>query len=144
MRTVNLTFFLNHLAIYCDPVKGGKTSTRRAILIVPNQFDSTDMNPLGLVCIWVTPRFVNEKYILDYCFVWRTVEALVGFPYSLYGSIQLAKHIREELNKKFCFKSSMDSNLNEGKLTYIALSLHMKTDEFNKRIAKSIVDAASV
>lgn len=132
--------FLKHLYSYCIP----SGSTRRAILIVPNQFDADDMNPLGLVSVWVTPRFREDKYILDYCFIWRTVEALVGFPYSLYGSIQLANYIRQKLDNNFCFESSRSSNLRVGKLTYIALSLHMKTDIYNKRIAKSIVDAASI
>lgn len=102
------------------------------------------MNPLGLVNIWVTPRFHENKYLLDYCFVWRTVEALVGFPYSLFGSIKYAEHIKKELDKQLGCEIPRDSNLKVGTLTYIALSLHMKIDDYNKRIAKSIVDAASI
>jgi diguanylate cyclase (GGDEF)-like protein len=136
--------FLKHLVNYCNLSKKDKTSTRRAILIVLNQFTPDDMNPLGLVSIWVTPRFHENKYLLDYCFVWRTVETLVGLPYSLFGSIKYAEHIKKELDEKLGCKIPKDSNLKVGTLTYIALSLHMKIDDYNKRIAKSIVDAASI
>ena len=100
--------------------------------------------PLGVVSIWVTPRFRDDKYVLDYCFVWRTVETLVGLPYSLFGSIKYAEYIKKKLDNELGFEMSRDSNLKVGTLTYIALSLHMKTDDYNKRIAKSIVDAASI
>ena len=101
------------------------------------------MKPLGLVSVWATPRFVRGSIALEFCFVWRTVEVLVGLPYSLYGSIGLAEHIRKQI-QSLLEREHIPVRLTTGGITYLALSLHMRDDEFHRRIAKRIVDAASV
>jgi diguanylate cyclase (GGDEF)-like protein len=133
--------FLAQLFSYCND-ESKKKSTRRAILVVPNEVSGNVMKPLGLVSLWATPRFSQGVMSLEFCFVWRTVEALVGLPYSLFGSIKLSEYICSSIQKKLA-DSGSDLSLQIGGLTYLALSLHMRTDEFHMRIAKRIVDAAS-
>ena len=61
-------------------------ATRRAILVVPHVVrDNEDVSPLGLVSIRIVPRIHGAQVTLLYSFTWRTVEAFVGFPYSLFG-----------------------------------------------------------
>lgn len=130
--------FIAHLTGYF--VKGAdRASTRRAILIVPNTLDA-EPKPLGLVSIWATPRHSAGQDQLAFCFVWRTVEALVGFPYSLYGSLKFAEHVVEAINARL---GRQVSRIALAPLRYLALSLHMRTDEYHHRFAKRIVDAAS-
>lgn len=115
-------------------------TTRRAILVVPYQPESPK-DPLGLVCVRLSPRKVGSRIALDFSFIWRTVEALVGFPYSIFGSVRYADYLVNEV------KSDLDPlvrpHLDLGELTYIAMSLHMFVDEYGQNIAKRIVDDAS-
>lgn len=137
-----LDAFISQLHSYCNS-ESTKKSTRRAILVVPNIVVDTVMKPLGLVSVWATPRFSEQTMTLEFCFVWRTVEALVGLPYSLYGSIALSEYICSEIRKRLSGHEN-ELSLQSGGLTYLALSLHMRVDDFHKRIAKRIVDAASI
>lgn len=136
-------WLLHHLRPYLE-ASPFRSSTRRAILVVKNQVDSVagDFKPLGLVCIKVAPRFRNGKRTLDFCFVWRTVEAIVGFPYSLYGSIRFAEQIVTEL-AELISRNGRNVSLEVGELTYIAISLHLSVGRYGLRIAKKIVDDAS-
>ena len=118
-------------------------STRRACLVVPHiPSESGNASPQGLVTVWASPR-LNEtsQRIVDCVFVWRTVEAFIGLPYSLYGSIQLAQSLLLQVDKDF--SDSASTPLRLGELTYIALSLHMRSDGVHRRIAKRIVDESS-
>lgn len=118
-------------------------STRRAILVVPHEPKSDGFpSPEGLVSIWASPRVGegSEGDIVDWVFVWRTVEAFIGLPYSLYGSIQLAQSL---LSKITPTGPTADARLRMGQLTYVALSLHMRVDGVHRRIAKRIVDLSS-
>lgn len=130
--------FCSHLSKYV--AKGQiRRSTRRACLIVPHTPDENGgPKPLGLISVWATPRFKDGLVYLDFVYVWRTVEAFIGLPYSLYGSIRLA----EQLTKTI-IDDSGSKNIQIGELTYIALSLHIGSDEFHTRVAKQIVDMAS-
>jgi len=74
--------------------------------------------------------------------VWRTVEAIVGFPYSLYGSIRFSEMLTREL-ETLLSKKGHDVGLEVGELTYVALSLHLSVGSYGLRIAKKIVDDAS-
>ena len=78
---------------------------------------------------------------VDWVFVWRTVEAFIGLPYSLYGSIKLAQSLLSKLNADLPKGTSTPFRM--GELTYIALSLHMRSDGVHRRIAKRIVDESS-
>jgi diguanylate cyclase (GGDEF)-like protein len=118
-------------------------STRRAILVVPHVPKPDGFpSPEGLVSIWASPRVGegSEGDIVDWVFVWRTVEAFIGLPYSLYGSIQLAQSL---LSRVATTGSTADARLRMGQLTYVALSLHMRVDGVHRRIAKRIVDLSS-
>lgn len=131
--------FIAHLTRYASP--SSQASTRRAILIVPNQTLGNEPKPLGLVSVWATPRTVASSRLINFCLTWRTVEAFVGLPYSLYGSILLAQDVIERIKRELPRKDS--ERLRIGSLTYLAQSLHMRMDEYHRLIAKQIVDAAS-
>jgi diguanylate cyclase (GGDEF)-like protein len=118
-------------------------STRRACLVVPH-LPTPDGNPSpeGLISVWASPRMIDSaERTVDWVFVWRTVEAFIGLPYSLYGSIKLAQSLLLQINEGSPRRISTPFRL--GELTYIALSLHMRTDGVHRRIAKRIVDESS-
>ncbi len=118
-------------------------STRRACLVVPHiPTDDGDPSPAGLVAVWASPRMNDStERTVDWVFVWRTVEAFIGLPYSLYGSIKLAQSLLAQLNADLPQGTSTPFRL--GEMTYIALSLHMRSDGVHRRIAKRIVDESS-
>jgi diguanylate cyclase (GGDEF)-like protein len=114
-------------------------TTRRAILIIPHVSNiQDDVAPLGLVCIRIVPRITPTRLRFDFSYVWRTVEALVGFPYSLYGSVRFSQHLTGELGKLLSPRS-----VELGEVSYVAQSLHMFTDEYGQIIARRIVNDAS-
>ncbi len=118
-------------------------STRRACLVVPHvPTDDGNPSPAGLVAVWASPRMNDStERTVDWVFVWRTVEAFIGLPYSLYGSIKLAQSLLAQLNAELPAETSTPFRL--GEITYIALSLHMRFDGVHRRIAKRIVDESS-
>ena len=122
----------------------GPRSTRRACLVVPHS-PTVDGNPspAGLVSVWASPRMnsASGEKTVDWVFVWRTVEAFIGLPYSLYGSIALAQSLLAQINDEQQNEEATPFRL--GELTYIALSLHMRSDGVHRRIAKRIVDESS-
>lgn len=134
-----LDAFISELSA-CYQLGDAKRSTRRACLVVPHvPTNSETPSPEGLVSVWASPRIGSgQANIVDWVFLWRTVEAFIGLPYSLYGSIQLAQDLLSQ-NKL----SSPTLKLRMGELTYLALSLHMRIDGVHRRIAKRIVDESS-
>jgi len=132
--------YCSHLSRYINRLHDPR-STRRACLVVRHQPDEHGSpKPLGLISVWSTPRFQAGIIYLDYVFVWRTVEAFIGLPYSLYGSLRLA----EQLVERVASCADVDPNhVRLGELNYIALSLHLGSDQFHTRVAKQIVDKAS-
>ena len=135
--------FVSHLISYVEQ-NGTTRSTRRACLVVPHEpLSSDEPKPLGLISIWAKPRFESDgKRFMDFVFVWRTVEAFIGLPYSLYGSIQFARQLLDTIAAGLDPAESATAPI-LGELTYIALSLHLGSDDFHMRVAKRIVDAAS-
>ena len=116
-------------------------ATRRAILVVPNLIDKTSY-PLGLVSVRIMPRIFNNKIKLNYSYTWRTVESVIGFPYSIYGSVKFSEQITDALNKvakshEFNGEYVIDT------ITYLAHSLHMFTDMYSQEIIRGIVSDAS-
>lgn len=127
----------------CYDTGGKPRSTRRALLVVPHIPNSQGIPyPEGLVSVWASPRVGDGPVgnIVDWVFVWRTVEAFIGLPYSLYGSIQLAQSLLSQVTPA---GSTAPTQLRMGQLTYVALSLHMRVDGVHRRIAKRIVDLSS-
>ncbi len=116
-------------------------ATRRAILIIDNEIQSGNYSPLGLVSIWLTPRFIDDKIVIDYSYTWRTVEALVGLPFSLYASVKFAEHLTDLINEKTIDKIG---EIELGQVSYIAHSLHMFTDEEGMNIVRGIINEVSI
>jgi diguanylate cyclase (GGDEF)-like protein len=116
-------------------------TTRRAILIIPHDDNlAEEVAPLGLVAVRVVPRFRDRRIRFDYSYVWRTVEALVGLPYSLYGSVRFSEHLTDQLRSLLAARGQA---VEMGQLSYIAQSLHMFTDEYGQIIARRIVNDAT-
>jgi diguanylate cyclase (GGDEF)-like protein len=116
-------------------------ATRRSILVVPHK-PSKDFSPLGLVSIRIIPRFNDNKITLNYSYTWRTVEALVGFPYSIYGSVKYGEYLTEEI--KQLLPAEIKNKVNMGFVSYIAHSLHIFSDEYSQNIARGIISDASI
>jgi diguanylate cyclase (GGDEF)-like protein len=122
-----------------------QSTTRRAILVVPNDVKSRDeLAPLGLVAIRIIPRFAGSSPLLHYSYTWRSVEAVVGFPYSLYASVRFSRLLTDQISDglKVSYGQSIAPQL--GFVSYIALSLHMFMDGYGQDIARRIVNDASV
>jgi len=117
-----------------------RIATRRAILIMPNNVQQ-GLAPLGLVSVQIMPRFVKNKIKIHFSYTWRTVEALVGLPYSLYGSVRYSEYILGEIVKQLSFNK--DNLIEVGEVTYIAGSLHMFLDDYGQSIARQIVNDVS-
>jgi len=140
--TKQLEIVLKHLV---DAVTNPKQpySTRRAVLIVPPDIkdDDQDFTPLGLISVRIIPRFSLKRVILHFSFTWRTVEALVGFPYSLYGSVRYGQYLTDEIIK--LLPTEYERRITMGQVSYIAHSLHIFMDEHGQNIARRIVEDAT-
>lgn len=118
-------------------------ATRRAILVIPHVIKTPDhISPLGLVSVRIIPRFSPNRVKLYYSFTWRTVEALVGFPYSIYGSVKYSMYLTDEIKR--LVDPEIARGVDMADVSYIAHSLHMFMDDFGQNIARRIVDDASL
>ena len=124
-------------------VATGRLTSRRAMLVVPHvPVEGSDLSPLGLVSVRIIPRPASPRTVrLDYSFSWRTVEALVGLPYSLYGSIRFAEYITDLVGGQL---APTHPTASMGSLSYIAHSLHMFVDEYADQVARRIVNDDSL
>lgn len=118
-------------------------ATRRAGMQIAAPFIDWDVHagkelPLGLISIAMLPRFNENKNIweLHYYFNWRTVEAIVGFPFSAFASCQFAQQFTSDLQKRLRDKIFIET----GELVYNAVSLHLFEDRFEQFIARKIVE----
>lgn len=126
-----------------NSINNGDYSTRRALLVVDNDSSSSsNYSPLGLVSIWLAPRWKENRIIIDYCYTWRTVEAIVGFPFSMYASIKYSEWLNIQIKKSVAREKQ--SLIEMGSLTYFAYSLHMYTNKENLSIARGIVNEVSI
>lgn len=117
-------------------------ATRRAILVIPHEIKDEDLSPLGLISVRIIPRFTQGRIYLSYSYTWRTVEALVGFPYSLYGSVKYSQHLTEEIRQRV--PGNVARKVELGEVSYIAHSLHIFMDDFGQNIARRIIEDASL
>jgi hypothetical protein len=115
--------------------------TRRVILQITPRPDELDQ-PLGLCAIHVMPRFRQDRWHLDFQWVWRTVEALVGFPFSAFGSIRWSGQFFDEA-RQLLTRRGNSKPVERGELTYIGLSFHIFLDSGDLEIARAIVLDAS-
>ncbi len=119
-------------------------STRRANIVLDHDLTKVpppDLSPLGLVSVRVIPRLEDEIMRLYFSFTWRTVEALIGFPYSAYGSVRFARHLTDAITADASTKGALPVEL--GQLAYIAHSLHVTTEEYGQKIAREVVRQAT-
>ena len=114
-------------------------ATRRATIVLPHDTSIDDLEPLGLTSVNILPRKVNGEVQVHVSFTWRTVESLVGLPYSLYGSIRFSQELVYQIGAKLV--DARPPIL--GEVTYIAGSLHISVNDSQQLIAKRIVDEAS-
>lgn len=121
-----------------EAVMKGVPTRRINIPIIPDELE----HPLGLSSIQIMPREHDGIETLDMIFVWRTVDALVGFPFSAYGSIRWSEDFLEAVSKKIEAEQN-GRRLRFGTLTYIALSFHMYLHDGDVEIARTIVQDAS-
>ncbi|WP_330084351.1 GGDEF domain-containing protein [Methylocystis iwaonis] len=117
-----------------------KRPTRRIMLPVATG-DELDQ-PLGLSMIQVLPREREGKWYLDFQWIWRTVEVLVGFPFSAIGSIRWSEQFFRSVKEQLDADGYVD-RLELGQLTYVALSFHMFLDIGDREIARAIVQDAT-
>jgi len=114
------------------------TSTRRAVLVVPHRLpDDGELSPLGLVSVRIAPRLRDDGPVLDASYSWRTVEALVGLPYSLYGSIMFAQELAAQIATRL--PTAVARTMRIGTISFIAQSLHLFTDPYAQRIARQVI-----
>ncbi len=117
-------------------------ATRRAILIVEKEHKTgEDYSPLGLISVWLAPRFDNENVVVDFSYNWRTVESIVGLPLSLYASVRFAEEIVEQIKDSI---PNSKYKVRLGKVSYIAHSLHMFLDTESMEVVRGIVNDASI
>ena len=117
-------------------------ATRRAVLVVPNTVDDEDnFSPLGLISIWLAPRFIEDRVVIDFSYNWRTVEAVVGLPLSMYASVKFSEEITGLLKQQAL---RCERGIAMGTISYIAHSLHMFLDAESMNIVRGIVNDASI
>jgi len=101
-----------------------------------------DLSPLGLVSIRIIPAFTGARTVLHFSFTWRTVEAFVGFPYSIYGSVCYAQRLVQLVRARLAPEPARV--VDAGQVSYIAHSLHFFLDTYGQNIARRIIDEASL
>ena len=140
-ETKQLDAVISHMAnSMSDP--NNTYATRRAILVVPHNIEQDkEIAPLGLVSIRIISRFDQNQIRLHYSYTWRSVEAFVGFPYSLYGSVKFGNYLTDEIKKRL--KPEQQRFVQMGYISYIAHSLHLFIDVYGQNIARRIIDDAS-
>lgn len=139
----------NHIVEYLKLSDNKKIiNTRRAIIILNNNLIGEKLDPVGLVSIRIYHNFNPDGSInINFTYIWRTVEVIVGLPYSMYGSIRYSKFLLEKIINKLKKAENLKINIKNiklGDLTYIAQSLHMFKDNYSENIAKNIVDEATI
>lgn len=114
-------------------------STRRAIIVLPHVPDPEpeEVAPLGLVSVRFLPQPRSNEIVLNTSFTWRTVEALIGLPYSLYGSIRVSETARDRLAELTGCRVRL------GFVSYVANSLHFFMSNQCQLIARQIVNESS-
>ncbi len=123
-------------------------NTRRAIIILDNEINEGKLEPVGLVSVRIYYDLSTDGSInINFTYIWRTVEVIVGLPYSMYGSICYSDFLLKKVIEKLGHEENLAINIKNiklGNLTYIAQSLHMFRDNYSENIAKNIVDEATI
>lgn len=132
---------LSHIAKLINK-NGLKYATRRAILVVSNEIeDAQNISPLGLTSIWIAPRSNKEIITVDFTFSWRTVEAMIGLPYSMYATVRYSEELLNNIIVKL--PEEVKEVISIGAITYFANSLHMFLDHTSMEIIRGIINDAT-
>ncbi|MEZ6006168.1 MAG: hypothetical protein R3F05_00160 [Planctomycetota bacterium] len=109
-------------------------STRRVLMMVSDPSDP--QHPLGLAALHFLPRERTGTWHLDCVAVWRSVEAIVGLPFSAYGSSRYMAAVADLVSTRVSALGLPP--VAPGVLTYLALSLHLFADTSDLAIARQI------
>jgi hypothetical protein len=114
-----------------------KRVNRRIQIATAQPPGDTASDPLGLVSVHILPRLRAEQgsWVLDFVWVWRSVEAIVGFPFSAFGSVRFSSDVLERVNAKV---SAPNRPVRLGTVTYLAISLHLFCEPADLAIARYI------
>jgi GGDEF domain-containing protein len=134
----NETEFNHALRACIDSLRLGRP-TRRVTLPL-GAYPTGHRDPIGWFSIQIFPRLRDGRWHLDFNWIWRTVEVLVGFPFSVYGSIEWSREFCEVVNHEV---GKNDKPVEFGQLIYTALSFHMYLDDGELAIARAIVNDAT-
>lgn len=136
----NETQFSHALRTCVESLRLGRP-TRRVTLPL-GAYPKGHRDPIGWFSIQIFPRMRNGRWCLDFNWIWRTVEVLVGFPFSVYGSIEWSREFCEAAQVEVG-KGAKPVPVEFGQLIYTALSFHMFLDDGELAIARSIVNDAT-
>ena len=134
---------VHHIADAIDDTKKPYATRRGVLVVAHNPIPDAPLKPLGLVSIRCLPRSTDDGTRLSFSFTWRTVEVLVGFPYSLFGSVRFAEDFTGEVLRNLERRDVSSTEVQLGSVSYIAHSLHMFMDDYARSIARRIVNDAS-
>jgi len=131
---------LKHVSWALTRTDGEPFATRRALLVIPHEPVAIphEVAPLGLISVRIMPRPTSTETVVNFSFTWRTVEAVIGFPYSLYGSLRYSQHLYAQLCS-LC----PTTRFRLGYVSYVAHSLHFFVSDESRRIARRIVSESS-
>jgi hypothetical protein len=148
MQPDGLFFKRMHESFDADQVVGAiericravKSSTvTRSVIINIHHPGLDKRRPLGINEAYFALRPIGEKsYEIVGTFVWRSVEALFGMPYSLYASARFQRYVVDQCAKQL-------GNLYElkiGEMIYMSLNLHLYQDTLNMEVSEQIIKKA--
>ncbi|TMQ19122.1 MAG: hypothetical protein E6J91_06740 [Deltaproteobacteria bacterium] len=120
----------------------GVAGTRRAVLTAETAPGAEPLATAQLMSVRVFPREVDGRVAMRFGLTWRSMELLVGFPYTLYGSVRLSQHILSKV--KHAVSDHVARKLVLDEVTYTACSLHFFVGKYWDDIARRIIDDASL
>jgi len=121
----------------CKAVKGGTVT--RSVIINIHHPGLDQKRPLGINEIYFALRPLDERsYAIVGTFVWRSVEALFGMPYSIYASCRFHRYIVDQCSERL----GESYDLQTGETIYMSLNLHLYQDAVNLEVAEQVINSA--
>ena len=118
----------------CKAVKGGTVT--RSVIINIHHPGLDQERPLGINEIYFALRPLAERsYEIIGTFVWRSVEALFGMPYSIHASCRFHRYIIDQCNERL----GESYDLRTGETIYMSLNLHLYQDAVNLEVAGQVI-----
>jgi hypothetical protein len=138
----NETEYSHALQICIENLRLGRPTRRVTLPLGAYPQGLGHRDPIGWFSIQIFPRLRDGRWRLDFNWIWRTVEVLVGFPFSVYGSIEWSREFCEAVHAEVG-KGDKPVPVEFGQMIYTALSFHMFLDDGELAIARSIVNDAT-